>query len=292
MFRRGSWFTSLALGLGLLAGGTGAVAHAQVGSLIKKKVSQATASVIPAGAPDVYSAILLELKADQLQKVIAGKQAGNAFAASATGPAALREKHQAAVDDLANLRNRNTAVIDAWEERLRLAQSCADSAYGELTDLRRTELSSRMMNDPVLKQKMIQMTPRIAAAQQKAQAGDTTELARVNAELRALSSPTAADSASVTRACGLPAPPAVYTQLVALQQAAEQLERQWTQAEAELARLEESTSGMDRKQLGMACERILLYLGRLKAKEAQSGFSAAELEALNRRVQDLEKLCR
>lgn len=264
--------------------------QAQLGGLIKKATQKAAASV-PAGEPDAYTDILLELKADVLPRVIAGKKAGNAFAAGPSGPHAARTRHEAAAGRANDFRQRNAGLLEAWEERLSRSRNCTDSAYVALDEQRRNQLNQRMMGDPVLRQKMIEAAPRIAAAQQKAAQGDSADLNRINAELQALGKPTAADSAQVRSKCGLPPAPPAVQQLATLEQEAEKLRNDIGRAEAEAQRLEEQASGLNQKQLAVACERILIYLNRLKAQGAQKGFSAAELEALDRHRKDLEKLC-
>jgi chromosome segregation ATPase len=115
----------------------------------------------------------------------------------------------------------------------------------------------------------------------------------LEAELEALANPppTAADSAAVTRTCGDPTGPSIYRQVQGLYDQKERYKTQMQQAELDVSRLEQEASGMNDKQLAMACERIKEYLKRLKAKLAQGGFSEKELAALQQRIKDLEELC-
>lgn len=167
-----------------LAGVVASPASAQVGGLVRK-AREKSAAVIPALEPGIYNDILIELRADVLRRVIAGRQAGRAFATSAGGPAAIRSRYELAVRRVDDLRQ----------------------------------------------------------------------------------------------------------QVTALEHEAERLRNDIARAEAEVERLEEATSGLSRRQLAVACQRILIYLSRLGTNTVQTGFSAPELEALGRHHRDLEPLC-
>lgn len=261
--------------------------EAQIGGLIRRGAQQ----IIPPPPPanqDVYTTDLVELTPDVLDKVIAGKQAGKQFATSPAGPAAIRRQHDEALRRADDFHTQNGSVIEAWEERLRRQRECVDSSYGAFDELRSNEFQDRMAKDPALMQRIIALTPRIAAAQQRA---DTAELGRLTAELKALKAPTAADSAAVRRTCALPPPPPAYAQAKAMRDQVDSLAVLGVAAEAQVARLEARVSGMSAKQLGLACERIAIYLVRLDAKKAQDGFSPAELEALDRQKAALARLC-
>jgi hypothetical protein len=266
---------------------TAAPLEAQIGRLVRRAAQQVVPSV-PAGEQDVYTEHLLELTDEVLPKVIVGKQAGKQFSASPAGPSTLRTRHAAAQEAADNFRQRNLGLLDSWDERQQLQRQCADSAYAEVSQRRSDELGERMMSDPVLRQKMIELSPRLAAAQQK---GDTAELARISAELGTLGKPTASDSNAVRRACPADAAPPAVAQHAAMVVEAGKLQAELTRAEARVEELEERASGLTRRQLSLACERILIYLSRLEKQGAQKGFSATELEALDRHKRDLEKLC-
>jgi hypothetical protein len=268
-------------------------AHAQLGGLIKKKVTQVTATpnTPQAGAPDVYSNDLLELTEARLIKVIAGKQAGRQFANSPRGAAALRARWEATEERWADLSNKNSTLLNAWADKKSVIMACRDSAFDEVRQRHKEAFERRAPTDRALIMKMLAISQAVQAAEQR---GDTALVRKLEGEMEALTSPspTPTDSAAVTHTCGdVSAAPAIATQVEALYLEKESLKQQMQRAEVEVSRLEQTVSGMNDKQIAIACERIKEFIKRLKTKAAQGGFSAAELAALQQHIKDLEELC-
>src|SRR5690606_33480179 len=110
-------------------------------------------------------------------------------------------------------------------------------------------------------------------------------------EVEAFTKPTSADSAAVRGACAQSGMPPEHQQYAAMEEQIASLRKRVDVATDEVARLAERTSGLTRRQLGIACERINLYQNQLAAKKGMNGFSSTELEALEQRKSDLERLC-
>ncbi len=268
-------------------------ASAQIGGLIKKKIASAAAgqeqAVRPAGENVAFDNIILELTPERLGKVIAGKQAGKKSATGPSGAIALREKKDALSDQLSQLRDKNSKVFDAWDTKKDAIKSCRDSVL-HLAQKRIAEnFQATALSDPDVIQKMTDL----GAAIQKAYAqGDTAQVRKLTMQTAAMMEPTRTDSLAADRKCGSPKDaPAVVAQATSLQDQIDQLNDQIRNAEVAASRAEQEGSGLNSKQLAMACERIEYYMQRLAAKSRQAGFTAGELDALKQREADLKGLC-
>ena len=268
-------------------------ASAQLGGLIKKKIATVAAgqeqAMKPAGENVAFDNIILELTAERLGKVITGKQAGKKLATGPNGAIALREKKDALGEQLSQLRDKNSKVFDAWDTKKDAIRSCRDSVL-HLAEKRIAEnFQATALSDPDVIQKMTTL----GAAIQKAYAqGDTAQARKLTMQTAAMMEPTRADSLVADRKCGsLKDAPAVVAQATSLQDQIDQLVDQIRNAEVAASKAEQGGSGLNSKQLAMACERIEYYLQRLAAKSRQAGFTAAELDALKPREADLKGLC-
>jgi hypothetical protein len=156
------------------------------------------------------------------------------------------------------------------------------------TDARNKELSARAMNDPAYRQKIMELTPKLAAAQQK---GDTVELKRLMAQMGVTEDDTKADTAAADAKCGKePAKPAALVEMDKLDAQAEKLADDIRTMEETAASTEQKESGLTERQFMMARERIEAYLSAVKYKAKPGGFSPTELDALGSRRADLEKV--
>jgi hypothetical protein len=266
---------------------------AQLGGLIKKKVAAVAAgqeqAIKPAGENVAFDNIILELTPERIGKVVAGKQAGKKIATGPSGAIALREKKDALEEQLSQLRDKNSKVFDAWDVKRDAIRSCRDSVL-HLAEKRITEnFQMTALSDPELLQKMTDL----GAAIQKAYArGDTALVRKLTMQTAAMMEPTKADSLAADRKCGsLKDAPAVVAQASSLQDQIDKLLDQIRNAEVAASKAEQEGSGLNSKQLAMACERIEYYMQRLAAKSRQAGFTAAELDALKQREVDLKGLC-
>ncbi len=257
----------------------GSAAQAQLGGLIKKKVTQATAPK-STGEAVAFNDVILELTPERIGKVAAGKQAGNRLA---NGPVAARKKLEALEDRQSKLYERHVDAINGYDEKRRDQERCRDSILVEVKD------GLNMSASAEIRQKMTQLAFRMAQAQQR---GDSAEIRQIAEELRRLHEPSAADTARAVRACPLgPKPPPVQ-EWEGVTAEVEKTKKELEAAEQAIADAEEAASGMNRRQLAMACERILLYLQRAQANQKQSGFTTTELEALEQAIREVQGLCK
>ena len=266
-------------------------ASAQIGGLIKRKIASAGQDQVQKNTGDnvAFDNITLELTPERLGKVITGKQAGRKLATSPNGVIALREKKDALSEQLDQLRAKNAKVLAAWEEKLSAIKSCRDSVLYAAEKRIKENMPTTVMNDPEMMQKMMDL----GAAIQKAHSnGDTALVRKLTLQTAALAAPSRADSLAADRKCGSPKDaPAAVAQVTSLQDQIDQLVDQIRNAEVAASRAEQEGSGLNSKQLAMACERIEYYLQRLAAKAKQAGFTTAELDALKAREADLKGLC-
>lgn len=266
--------------------------RAQLGGLVRKAADAAARkagdesglNAALEGENVTYTDVVLELTPERVDKLIAGFNAGKAKLA---GRPALVNKRDAAADRLSTLIDRSGKDIDALRDRRNQVENCRSEAFGEIEDTKTDALPARVMSDPALMQKMQDLAMRLGEAQMK---GDTATLAKLNREIKALSAPTAADSAAVTTKCGpVPPPSPAELQIKALQDEVTSLDQQIRSLEESAAQAATSASGMNAKQYPVARERVEMWLSRLKSNSKQSGMSGNELKALYDRRADIEK---
>jgi len=254
--------------------------EAQLGGLIKKKVPQA-AQVPSAGEAVTFDEATLELTPERIGQVIAAKATGRRMSAGPEGPNAIRQRLDALDARQAKIYETQAEAINAWDSARQDAERCRDSVLVVARD-------AMQMNTAEYVEKMRPLGLRMAQAQQR---GDTAEIRKVTEEIRRAGEPTAADSARARQACPLPAPPPAVREWQSLNAEAERTRQALQRAEQAVRDAEEKASGMNHRQLGIACERILLYLARAKAKEQQKGFTSDELKALESAIEELQGAC-
>ncbi len=261
--------------------------EAQIGGALRRARSAVTEAVTP-GPADVYTQHLLELVPDVLDKVIAGKRAGNRFAASPQGPAALRPKRDDVFVRSGEHYDRNQLAIQRGEELMDQQARCLDDALFAAKERRSEEFGKRMMTDISLQLRFAGIGQKVVEAQQR---GDTLTMRKLTEELESFTNLTAADSATARGACPSPSTPPEYQQYVAMLNEIKVLDARMEEAKAEISRLEQGASGLTGRQIALACERISVYRDQAAARKGMKGFSAAELEALEKRKGDLDGLC-
>ncbi|HRP06974.1 MAG TPA: hypothetical protein PLL69_00670 [Gemmatimonadales bacterium] len=266
--------------------------EAQIGGLIRRAtqraVPAAATGAAPGGAQDVYTEHLLELTPDVLGQVITGKLAGRPVSSGPEGPTALRQRREQVQARAFEHGDKYHDQISRGRDMMAEHGNCTDSAYNAIQERMGNEIQMRMMSDVPFATKMSEITQRMSEAHAQ---GDTAGVRKATEELKALAEPSAADSANVRRACTPKGLPPEYQQFVAMEAEIKELEDKQAAAANEVARLEMNASGLTRRQLAMACERITLYLEKLADRKPQQGFSATELEALEQRRSDLDGLC-
>ena len=258
--------------------------QAQLGGLIKKKAAQAAAGQVPAvatGPAPTFDNVILELTSARIDRVIAGKTAGRKLATGPNSPAALRKKLEAVDEQQAKIYSKHVDDINGWDEQRRNAETCRDSALSEAHDRRNQE--SSMASD-----KMRQLALDVARAQAR---GDSAEVRRLMKEVDAAGKPTAADSAQATRACPVSPAPAVVQQWMGLKQQIDQLNDEIAKAEAAIKQAEQTASGLDDRQLAMACERAKMLLEAIKSGKPIKGFTQPEIDAVEQKTKEIDALC-
>jgi hypothetical protein len=178
--------------------------------------------------------------------------------------------------------SKHVEEINAWDEKRRDAERCRDSVLTEVQDRKRTQTGAEFL------QRYQEIGMQMAVAQQK---GDTAEIQRLTARTKSMQEPTRADTLAAERSCGAPAPPKVVQEWLDLKSELEALQEQLAQAEQAVRDAEERESGMNHRQLAIACERIKMYIDRAEAKQRQQGFTQAELDALGQARAELKRIC-
>lgn len=265
--------------------------HAQFGSVIRRQIDKQTDKKVEEATaqPPKFDNETLELTGERLDKLIRGKEAARAIAAGPNGPEALRTKLSQLEEQRNKLAEKLGDKVEMWEQRKMEAESCVRDSLQERTDRKRAALEQGFqMTDPVMRQRLTELSLKLAQAQQK---GDAREVDRLTKEFQAMGAPTAKDSAEVKRVCGDPVPPPGVAELRSLDQAVEELKLQITKAEKLVSDTETRESGMNQRQLAIACERIKEALQRLKKKMAEVGMTPVEWQALKERAEKLEALC-
>lgn len=276
-----------------LAAISASTADAQIGGLLKKVKKQVEGTVAgpPSEAPVPFDGVILELTEERLGQVVAGLEAGRRVlegGAGAPSLASLVAERDRAIDERVGLHDQNSAEIERYRQNSSRIRECRDDALGTIERAQRDRYTERVQTDPALQQVMMALAQELAAA---TQAGDTVAMRRVHRKLQEAARVvvSSADSARVDSQCGrMPAAPAVLARIDSL----EGRERQAAQAarsmEERAASEEVSASGLEQRQLGMARERILLFLSAPTDRPAR-GFSPTERAMLSHRRTELQR---
>ena len=289
------------------------VASAQLGGLVKKardkvveqqvekQVEKRTGGSTSASAdvPPKFDDVTLELTTERVEGVIRGLTAGRAVLDGARGGpsrAALVARRDEAATKSADLSSQNAKLLNTFtnnrdeDRRCRIkARDISREKRQEETDKRTKEYQQKAMADPAFREKAMAVAQKMAGAQQR---GDTAEIRRLGAELGLnVEDGEKADSIAGVKACGpVPDEPAVLVQIKQLDKQASDLTEEIRQLEEKSAATEVKESGLNERQFHMARERIEAYLSAMKYKSKPGAFSPAEIEALNTRRADLEKV--
>jgi hypothetical protein len=283
-------------------------ASAQLGGLVKKardrvveqqveKSTNAAVASSPSAAP-TFDDITLELTTERVAQLVRGLTAGRAVLDGASGSpsrASLETRREETSRKRVALSDANAQVFNAYSVKRDENQRCRNDAIRALRDKRQQafeqkqkEFQAKAMSDPAFRDKAMATAQKIAVAQQR---GDTVEMRRLMVELGGVADDPKADEVAADIKCGKePAKPAAMVQVEQLEAEEAKLTAQVRQAEEKAQATEVKESGMTERQFFMARERLEAYLSSVKYKSQPGGFSAAELEALNARRADLEKV--
>ena len=277
-------------------------ATAQLGGLVKKARDKAieqqvekrvgTSNGSGSDAAPKFDETTVELTNERVGQIVRGLQAGRAVL---DGRAPLIERREEASKKREQLSSANQKAYDAYLVKRDESQRCRnDAMYAsrekrqKSTDARNKELSAKAMNDPAFRQKVMEITQKMAAAQQK---GDTAELKRLAAQMGVAEDDTKADTVAADAKCGKEvAKPAFLVQTDSLDGLANKLTDEIRKIEEKAASTEQKESGLTERQFMMARERIEAYLSAMKYNGKPRGFSPTEMEALGSRRTDLEKV--
>ena len=277
-----SQVTQVARGVLLLLVATSLVpwraAAAQLGGIIRRGAERAAAPL----APPVFTEDLLELTPERLARARAGLAAAQQVRDGPNGPAAIRARIEPLDARQAALYERHVGAINDWDAARMGAESCRDSVLGAAMDRKRSTSGAEFLAQTR------QLGLDYAAAQQR---GDTAAMRKLAERFQAVDKPVRADTLAAERSCGAPPPPAAVQEWMSLKDEIDALQQALGEAEQAVQDAEEEASGMNRRQLALACERALLYFWRAERRERQQGFTKAELEALEQAGRDLKQLC-
>jgi hypothetical protein len=277
-------------------------ASAQLGGLVKKARDKAIESQVEkrvggtsassADAAPKFDETTVELTSERVAGMLRGLQAGRAVLDTRTP---LNERRDAIYKTREPLWNANQKAYDAYLRQRDENQRCRNDAMEvsrekrqKVTDARNKELSAKAMNDPAFRQKIMELTPKLAEAQQK---GDTVELKRLMKQMGVGEEDTKADTVAADAKCGKETPkPAFLVQTDSLDGLANRLTDDIRKIEEKAASTEQKESGLNERQFMMARERIEAYLSAMKYNGKPRGFSPNELAALGARRADFEKV--
>ncbi len=274
-------FVPLAVAAGVAAALAPAPAFAQFGKLLKKAKDAATGS--PSGAaPTVrYDETMLELTGERLDRIVASlmAKAHTLETADGKGIVELNREREKALAGLSTPDAAHEAERSAYQNAMDRRNECMRQALDELDRSRQSEMGSKAM-DPAFQQQLMERSRQVMLALQR---GDTAEAKRLQEQLTApYASAARADSAQAERRCGpAPAKPRFMVEDDSLSQLSRVLFDRIRASELLADSVALERSGLDRRQLGMALERIFLYLGYIHARgRPEDGFSRTELAAL------------
>jgi hypothetical protein len=256
-------------------------AGAQLGGIIRRGAERAERAAAPL-APPAFTEDLLELTPDRVARVRAGLAAAQQVREGPNGAPAIRERIESLDARQAALYERHVGAINEWDSARMAGESCRDSVLSAVMDRKRASSGAEFLAQTR------QLGLDYAAAQQR---GDTAAMRKLAERFQAVDKPVRADTLAADRSCGAPPPPAAVQQWMSLKDEIDQLQKALQAAEQAELDAEQEASGMNRRQLALACERALLYFWRAERKERQEGFTPAELEALEQAGRDLKKLC-
>lgn len=267
-------------------------ARAGIGDFAKKakdKAAQAVGKKEQAAAGDnkvVFDDVILELTGERLDRVVAAFKASSA--ASAGRPELVKKVNQAS-DERHAVLEKNAEKIQSTRQKRDEVELCLHDGYLEVQNQRAEEYREKALTDPALRDRFMRAAQEHNAA---AARGDSAAIQSLQATLLAEVLPTREDSARVQQKCG-PVPPRLPAEdrLDALDKQIASLSEQIRGIDEKAAEAQAEAGGMNRQQFAMATERIQMYLdwrgSKSYSKSATRGFTPGEIEALEKRLEQL-----
>ncbi len=286
----------LAVAAGCLVSLAPRPAAAQFGGLIRRAAEKAldkgankaddnTAN--QPGCTPTFDKETVELTGDRLDKLIKGQQAQAAAGAKA-GRGALvsqRDQVEARVDDL-----EGDPSLERAKRNQEEWQECRMKTWGENMQKKvGSNPMAFMAGNPEAQRRVRELNERAAAAERK---GDTTQakIIRDSTTYAFMGGPqmSAEDSIAAEKKCGkAPAPSRKQAELDSLRIVRRDLDDKIRAIDEDNDDVLYKESGMTRKQVAMALERIKMFLA---SKSTPCGFSKTEIDAIRQRKDALAAL--
>ena len=271
-----------------------ALALPGVGGLAKKAKQKAAKA---AGMEEKEAAIagdqnvefdedVLELTDARLDRVIATFKKASA---AATGRPDLAAKMEKTTEERRKLWDKDGDAVMAVQNKRDEIKGCYEQGYREATDRRMQEYSQKALTDPTIREKFTRIAQQHNAA---AAAGDSAAIKSAQDAMQSVMLATPEDSAAVRKDCGpIPGRMGAEDKLDALDKQIASLAEQIRQIDEKVSEAQAEGGGMERQQFAMAAERIQMYLAWRKSKSysksATRGFTKEEIEAMEKRLEEL-----
>ncbi len=277
----------------LLAGLSAPSAEAQMGGLLKKAKKQMEQAVVgaPSETPVPFDDLILELTEARLAQVVSGLEAGRQILSGGQGGpslASLSLERDRAIDERVRLHEMHRAEIERYQRNSVRIRDCRHEAFGAIERAQQERYTERVAGDQALQQVIGKLAHELSAA---TQAGDTVAMRRIHRRMQEAARivVSAADSAVIDSRCGrMPVSPTVVAQIDALAEQERNAAQAIRRVEEHVSSEEVLASGLDPRQLGMARERIILFLSAPADRPAR-GFSPAERSSLSSRRPELQR---
>lgn len=277
----------LAATLGL----TGA-AEAGLGSLTKsakdkaaKATGQQPAEPAAKGQDVKFDENTRELTGSFLDSLIACRKAADK---PLQGRPELAARQAAITKEFDELSAKNGEAIQANSDKRNQVESCWSTALGEIQRQRQQAEMQRLLANPASGEKLAKLNLAMSQAQA---AGDTATFNRLMKQIEAMYSPTHADSLAVRKQCGpIPAIHPAKVRMDAINQELSEIAHKIRDMEEKAGKLQLTECNLTPEQLGVAWDRIALYVAAVKNHQTPFGFTPAELAALSERKDVLEAL--
>ena len=229
---------------------------------------------------------ILQLTDARLERVIATFKKASAAAA---GRPALAAKMDETSEERGKLWDKEGDAVMATRNKREEIKGCYEQGYREATDRRMQEYSQKALTDPAIRDKFTRIAQQHNAA---AASGDTVAIKAAQDAMHSVILATPEDSAAVRKDCGpIPSRMGAEDKLDALDKQIESLAEQIRKIDEKVSEAQADGGGMERKQFAMAAERIQMYLAWRKSKSysksATRGFTKEEIEAMEKRLEEL-----